>query len=220
MIFEAVEKWNGTETVAIPIPSIKQIAGRAGRYKAPKVDAHVKPDETSIPLPPAPQVGYVTTIDRSDLKAVRKALSTDVKPIKSAGIIPRSEHIELFAAQFPPKKPFSQILKQMNEYLRTSELFHPCSLRENIEIAVLFDDIKDLTVADRMTFIMAPIGNDPKTKLAVRNMATCVANNADGSILRISAIDLEALDIVPKTIFDLQRLEALHKALIVYLWLS
>ncbi|KAI5855783.1 P-loop containing nucleoside triphosphate hydrolase protein [Tricharina praecox] len=220
VIFEAVEKWNGTATVAIPVPSIKQIAGRAGRYKAPKVDAHVKPDETSIPLPPVSQVGYVTTIDRSDLKAVRKALSTEVKPIKSAGILPRSEHIELFAAQFPSKKPFSEVLKQMNEYLRTSELFHPCSLRENIEIAVLFDDIEGLTVADRMTFIMAPIGNDAKTKLAVRNMANCVAHNTDGSILRISAIDLEALDMIPTTIFDLQRLEALHKALIVYLWLS
>ncbi|KAF8252184.1 P-loop containing nucleoside triphosphate hydrolase protein [Wilcoxina mikolae CBS 423.85] len=221
VIFEAVEKWNGERTVGIPIPSIKQIAGRAGRYKVPgRIDAQVKLDETSTPLPPAPQVGYVTTLDRSDLRAVRKALSTDVKPIKTAGVLPLTNHIELFAAQFQSEIPFSKILRQLEQYIRTSDLFHPCSLKESIEIAQLFDDITDLTVSDRMTFIMAPIGRDPKTKQAVIKMAECVAYNTDGSILRINDIDLEALDITPRTIIDLQRLEALHKALIVYLWLS
>jgi ATP-dependent RNA helicase SUPV3L1/SUV3 len=151
---------------------------------------------------------------------VRKALTTDVKPIKTAGISPQEGHITLFAAQFPPSEPFSRILQRLEDYVRTSDLFHPCSLRENVESAELFDDVLGLTVKDRLTFIKAPIGRDPKTRMAVKKMAQCVADNLDGSILRIEGIDLEALDMTPKNIVDLQRLEALHKALIVYLWLS
>lgn len=177
-------------------------------------------DETSTPLPPAPQVGYVTTLDHGDLKAVRKALSTEVKPIKTAGVLPLSHHIEIFAAQFPPDKPFSQILDELEQYVRTSDLFHLCSFKEHIVVAKLFDDIKSLTATDRMVFIMAPIGRDPRTQLAIQKMAECVAYNLDGSILQIEEMDLEALDTNPTTIIDLQRLEVLHKALIVYLWLS
>jgi ATP-dependent RNA helicase SUPV3L1/SUV3 len=151
---------------------------------------------------------------------VRRALTTDVKQIKTAGISPQEGHIALFAAQFPPTEPFSRILQRLEDYVRTSDLFHPCSMRENIEAAELFDDVKGLTVKDRMTFIKAPIGRDPKTRSAVKKMAQCVAENLDGSILRIEGIDLEALDMTPRNIIDLQRLEALHKSLIVYLWLS
>lgn len=208
-------------TVAIPIPSIKQIAGRAGRYKVPgRKDAQVKVDETSEPLPPAPQVGYVTTLDRADLKAVRRALSTEVKPIKTAGVLPLTHHIEVFAAQFSSELLFSRILGELEQYVRTSDLFHLCSFKEQIEASKLFDDIEGLTAADRMVFIMAPIGRDLRTQTAIRRMARCVADNSDGSILGIREMDLEALDTNPTTIIDLQRLEVLHKALIVYLWLS
>jgi len=165
-------------------------------------------------------MGYVTTLDAPDLKIVRKALAAEVPPIQTAGILPLTGHIELFAAQFAAGTPFSFVLKKLEEYLRTSSLFHTCSLKENIEHAELLDSIEALTVADRMVFIMAPIGSNPTTKLAVRKMAECVALGDDGSVLNITGFDLEALDVVPITTTDLQRLEALHKALIVYLWLS
>ena len=177
-------------------------------------------DENSKPLPPAPQVGYVTTLDRADLKAVRRALSTEVKSIKTAGVLPLSHHIEVFAAQFPSDWRFSQVLSELEQYVRTSGLFHLCSFKEQIEASKLFDDIEGLTVADRMVFIMAPIGRDPRTQSAIHRMARCVADNSNGSILGIREMDLEALDTNPTTILDLQRLEVLHKALIVYLWLS
>lgn len=220
MIFEATEKWNGKQTVSIKIPDIKQISGRAGRYKVPgaKPAPALKPGQPWTP--PTPQVGYVTTLEKTDLKVVRNALRTEVAPIQTAGIMPLPYHIEMFAAQFPSSKPFSEILHEMSQYLRTSKLFHMCSMTEQVESARLFDKIPSLTVADRMTFIIAPIGRDAKTKLAVQKMAEAVAKGEDGSVLANEAIDLEALDVNAQSIEHLQRLEALHKSLIVYLWLS
>ena len=221
MIFETTEKWNGKETITIKVPDIKQMAGRAGRFKVPGCkDAPLKFDAAGNTLPPVGPVGYVTTLDESDLKVVRTALVTDAKPIRTAGILPLAYHVELFASQFPSTKPFSEILREMADYMRTSNIFHMCSMDEQIETAKLFDEIPGLTVADRMTFVIAPIGRDPKTRLAVQKMAECVADGLDGSVLNIGAVDLEALDIKTKSVEHLQRLEALHKSLIVYLWLS
>ena len=177
------------------------------------------PKDTCAPLPAAPCIGYVTTLDKYDLRAVDRALSTEVKMIKTAGLLPRRDDIVKFAALYPPKKPFSEVLRTLADFIRTSDIFHPCSLDDNIESAQLFDDVR-LSVEDRLVFIMAPIGRDPKCRLATTMMAECIAENKDGSILNIPCIDLEALDVEPMNIGDLQRLEALHKTLIVYLWLS
>ncbi|KAI5799958.1 P-loop containing nucleoside triphosphate hydrolase protein [Geopyxis carbonaria] len=220
VIFEATEKWNGTSTVAIEVPQVKQIAGRAGRYKVHNKNDAVQKEETLVPLPAAPQPGYVTTLEKYDHKTLATAMATNVHQIKTAGILPLPQHVVHFASQFKASVPFSTILRRLEEFMATSTLFHPCSLRENILYAELIDSVKALTVEERLTFIAAPLGNTIEAKNAFRKMAECVADGLDGSLLRIPGIDLEILDQTPTTISDLKRFESLHKVLILYLWLS
>ncbi|KAI5786719.1 P-loop containing nucleoside triphosphate hydrolase protein [Pyronema domesticum] len=222
VIFETTTKWNGEAMVGIDISSIKQIAGRAGRFKVPgRDDGPVALGPDGKPLPPKPQVGWVTTLEPKDLRAVKSALQTNVEPIRTAGILPTVAQIEYFASQYPENTKFSDIMKKMLEYIKVSELFHTCDLKESIEVAAIFDDIKELSVADRMTFIMSPINSRNERACAVaRRMAECVAWAEDGSVLKLYDMDLEALDILPTTTEDLQRLETLHKMLIHYLWIS
>ncbi|KAI5818121.1 P-loop containing nucleoside triphosphate hydrolase protein [Pyronema omphalodes] len=222
VIFETTTKWNGEAMVGIDIPSIKQIAGRAGRFKVPgRDDGPVTLGSDGKPLPPKPQVGWVTTLEPRDLRAVKNALQTTVEPIRTAGILPTVGQIELFASQYPKDTKFSVILKKMLEYIQVSELFHTCDLKESIEVAAIFDDIQELSVADRMIFIMSPINSRNERACAVAHrMAECVAWAEDGSVLKLYDMDLEALDIPPTTAEDLQRLENLHKMLIHYLWIS
>ncbi|CUS07738.1 unnamed protein product [Tuber aestivum] len=221
MIFETTIKWNGSEYEAISVPHAKQIAGRAGRYRVAVSKHNSRADETVVPLPPAPSVGLVTTLDEVDYQSLKYAMSVTPKPIPTAGILPTSSQIEEFASLFPPNKELSFILKEMDEAMRTAKLFHICRVEEQIKTARLLEGIPGLRIIERLQFCMAPIGRDLKVQEAVRSMAACVGSNKDGSFLKIPNVDLEVLDIDnPKTMPVLQRLESLHKTILAWLWLS
>ncbi|RPB00989.1 hypothetical protein L873DRAFT_1678304 [Choiromyces venosus 120613-1] len=221
MIFETTIKWNGSEYEAISVPHIKQIAGRAGRYKVAVSKHNIQADETVAPLPAAPSVGLVTTLDEVDYKSLKYAMSVTPKSIPTAGILPTSSQIEEFASLYPPDKELSFILKEMDETMRTAKLFHICRVEEQIKTARLLEGILGLRILEKLQFCMAPIGRDLKVQEAVRRMAECVGSNKDGSLLEIPNVDLEVLDIDnPKTMPVLQRLESLHKTILVWLWLS
>lgn len=68
---------------------------------------------------------------------------------------------------------------------------------------------------------MAPIPSDPMVQDAAVELAQRLADNRDASVLAIEALDLDILDIEnPTRPEELRRLEGLHKALLLYLWLS
>lgn len=219
VIFESVEKFDGQQLSAITVPQLKQIAGRAGRYKAFNKDAAVKPEDTTAILPAAPQVGYVTSLQKSDLKAISTSLNQVVVPMPTAGILPTEAQFITFAAQFPPEQKFSTTIKYMNNYLQTSGNFHICSLDEAIQIAELFDDLP-LSITDRITFINAPIGRHPTILLVARNMAKVLAVDGEASPLNIPGFDVELLDKEATDAAGLVALETLHKCLILYIWLA
>jgi len=221
MVFEATIKWNGSEYEAISVPQVKQIAGRAGRYKVAVSKHNIQADETLTPLPAAPSIGLVTTLDEVDYQSLKYAMSVTPKPIPTAGILPTSSQIEEFASLYPPDTELSFLLRAMDGAMRTTKLFHICDLEQHIMTAKLVEGIPGLRILEKLQFCMAPIGRDLKVQGAVRRMAECVGSNKDGSLLRIPGVDLEVLDIDgSKSVPILQRLESLHKIILVWLWLS
>ncbi|KAG0131033.1 P-loop containing nucleoside triphosphate hydrolase protein [Tuber indicum] len=221
MIFETTIKWNGSEYEPISVPHIKQIAGRAGRYKVAVSRHNIQADETIAPLPAAPSVGLVTTLDEVDYQSLKYAMSVTPKPIATAGILPNSSQVEEFASLYPPDKELSFTLKTMDEAMHTRKLFHICRVETQIKTAKLLEGITGLRILEKLQFCMAPIGRNVTVQEAVRKMAECVGYNKDGSLLEIPNLDLEVLDIDnPKTMPVLQRLESLHKTILVWLWLS
>jgi len=221
MIFETTIKWNGSEFEAISVPQVKQIAGRAGRYKVAVSRHNTQADETLTPLPAVPSKGLVTTLDEVDYQSLKYAMSVTPKPIPTAGVLPTSSQIEEFASLYPPDRELSFLLNAMDRVMRTSNLFHICHLEQQIKTAKSLEGIPGLRTLEKLQFCMAPIGRDVKVQEAVTRMAECVGSNKDGSFLKIPGVDLEVLDTDnPKSILALQRLEALHKTILVWLWLS
>lgn len=216
-------KFNGTTTVPVSIPAIKQIAGRAGRFrvagaKTPVISA----DDTVAPLPAAPSVGLVTTLDKVDYSPLKYAMSVTPKPLKTAGIMATGNHIEEFSTLFPPTTPFHVVLQKLRDYAATNRsLFHLCSFEDHVTVAKAISGIKGLSVSERLQFCMAPISRDPAVQDAALDMAQILADNGDGSALNIKSFDLDVLDIENPTMAgELRRLEGLHKSLLLYLWLS
>lgn len=228
IIFESTSKSNGSVYKTIPIHEIKQIAGRAGRYRSAAQDLTVNQDDRTdvggleTMNSREKNLGLVTTLESLDLPILRKAMEADPAPILTAGILPPASILQRFASFFPPGTAFSYVLLRLHELSRMHSRYHLCDLRDQIGIADVINDIEKLTIHDRIVFCSAP-GNlrAPGTSETFRAMAKCVANQGGGALLDIPEIDLDILD-QPMTAGRtyLSRLESLHKALILYLWLS
>ena len=203
----------------LPISEIRQIAGRAGRYRTVNQDLQKNVVGAS---PPANAMGLVTTLDDADLPMVQHALTTEPKPISTAGLFPPLSVVQRFSASLPPETPFSHVLLHLHELSQLHPRFHLCLIEENLRIAQLIDSFKGLSVEDRLIFCAAP------TRLRVEGMenallefARCVGEHKSGKLLDIPNLPLDILEQEPTGKRDyLQKLENLHLILVLYIWLS
>ncbi|RKF59757.1 ATP-dependent RNA helicase suv3, mitochondrial [Erysiphe neolycopersici] len=239
IIFETTQKFDGNERRVMETSEIKQIAGRAGRYKTGKSDVTderktlLSNDSTLEPSnddkhdlkAKKSSPGLVTTLNRADFMTIKKCLSVEAPSITKVGISPPSDIVLRFASYFPPSTPFSYILLRLYEISSTVLPFTLCMPREEIAIADLIQPF-DLSSRDRLTFTAAPIStNDPSMAKIIKELASCLSCQSGGKLLDLKSFKLELLDI---NINDhptgskgyLREAESLHKALTLYLWLS
>lgn len=194
------------------MPEIKQIAGRAGRYR-PAMPTEADTDAS---------VGLVTSFESVDLPYIKEAMGEEPPPLNAAGIIPPDGVFHKFAAYFPPEVPFHYVLKRLMEVATVNRLFFLCDASNQLEGTILLDPVRGLSIDDRLLLMAAPIhtANSQSCKIA-ESFAKCVAQNTGGRLLDIESLPLEALEMpVSGKKEYLQRLEILHKAVILYLWLS
>ena len=201
---------------------IKQIGGRAGRFRA---GAQVKDDGSSPGKPhdaaPA-EVGLVTSFDTLDFANVMRGMQSEPTPVLTAGIFPTSQIVSQFAAFFPLGTPLSYILRRINELALMHPRFHTCDLRDQVRVADIIEQVKDLTISDRLIFCAAPVNlATEEARKTCRAFAKCVANNGGGGLLEIAELDLDLLDKkVTRDPYYRTQLEDLHKSLILYMWLG
>ncbi|KAB8297714.1 hypothetical protein EYC80_001521 [Monilinia laxa] len=230
VILESVERHNGTDIMTLPLSEIKQIAGRAGRYKTANDAVKAGPldvTDGTPAIPTEPPVGLVTTIRQEDYEVLSRAMSRDAIQMTSAGIFPPASVIERFAEYFPKQTPFSYIMLRLHDIGSLSNQFYLCKLKDQIGISDVIQEF-DLTIRDRLIFIAAPVSlRDPGVVGVLKALARCVADNTGGHILDIPELNLELLDVDPDA-FDRQKqrvdyvrsIESLHKVITLYLWLS
>ena len=238
IVFESTYKYNGRKFEPIPTAHLKQIAGRAGRYRvAPqamltsdslqssgdKNGGELLTNPTSIPIERS-NVGLVTTLERMDYPRIRRAMKVETEPVMAAGIFPPGSVVVKFAAYFAPGTPFSYVLRRLHEVSTLNSRYFLCDLKDQIYVADIIEPVKNLTIEDRIMFCAAPVsGREVEFHSIVVSFAQCVANSEEVSsdLLDIPTLPLEILDrelTLDRTY--LAKLEVLHKALILYLWLS
>ncbi|KAF2812919.1 uncharacterized protein BDZ99DRAFT_381376 [Mytilinidion resinicola] len=246
VIFEAASKHNGVSHVPLKIAEVKQIGGRAGRYRtahqatvedtaslqkpdgsATNVDSN---DASALSViegrketPQSQQtVGYVTTLEAFDHRAVEYAMNAEAEPITTAGIFPPALIIERFASYFPPGTPFSYVLLRLNEISRIHPRYQLCALKDALRIADAIQPVKTLTIADRIILIAAPCGmRDPLQREMILEFAKRIGEQRTAPLLDITQFNFDLLDQEPTGKREyLAALESFHKGLVLYLWLS
>jgi len=226
IIFESTTKHDGLSFRIIHTSEIKQIGGRAGRYKSAHdaVKEGLASSKDGGPIKPS-NVGYVTTLQNFDLPVVRKGMETDAKPITTAGIIPPDSVLKRFASYFPPGTPFSYILLRLYDISSISSNFFLCPVKDQILIADIIEPYK-LTISDRLKFIAAPCSiREPQYVEVLEELAKCVADQSNGHLLDLKSLPLDLLDMEVHEYSNgimgyLKEAEFLHKAITTYLWLS
>ena len=253
-----MEKRTPYSTGPLDIASVKQIAGRAGRFKvapvaptklagnqseakkvaagsaaAKSVEAErvaVEPaaansaaeDSVIVSEPPAQTIGYVTTLMEKDLPLVKQAMTATVPPLTKAGILPTDEMFCRFASLFPRETPFSYMLQRLFTSAQLHPLFRIDMKHAAIATADLLQTVSGLSIPDRLTLLQAPISSRNEEMIPIaRELADCIANHRPGHVLDLKSIRIEVLDHKgPSNLDHLQKLEVLHKSLVLYNWLS
>jgi ATP-dependent RNA helicase SUPV3L1/SUV3 len=217
VIFESAYKFDGHAFRPLKVTEVKQIGGRAGRFRT------ATQERMGITAKPAP--GEVTAFDKEDLSIIKRAFNAEAGPIPTAGLFPPPSIIERFHSYFPPRTPISFVLGRLRELSRLSDRFHMCDFSTAMEIAEVIKDL-NLSVSDRCIFLNVPIDlRDTRQIAALRAFAGCVAELGNGHLLDFDVIDLDLLDMKrPNTRHEQaiyqNSLESLHQTITMYLWLS
>ncbi|KAG9252644.1 P-loop containing nucleoside triphosphate hydrolase protein [Emericellopsis atlantica] len=220
VILDSTFKYDGSQERPLTFPEIKQIGGRAGRYRTAS-----RPGEDAAES--RPSSGYVTTMEKVDLKSVSKAFSRPVNDLETAYIAPPPGIVERFASYYPPTTPLSFILMRIKSAAALGPRYQLCITSELLEIADLVQHL-NLSIYDRMTLGYMPVKlNAAESRDTVVALARVIAENSKGDLLDIPEIPLEYLDFKIEDVLGgkaahnhLNKLEILHIALNQYIWLS
>ncbi|KAI5868456.1 P-loop containing nucleoside triphosphate hydrolase protein [Durotheca rogersii] len=230
VVFEQTHKRTRTGYRIMTTSELKQIGGRAGRYKTARQDIesragsgsdNKKGTVESKSRPP----GLVTALEDADLGILQRAFDREAEPLKTAGIQPPPSMIERFHSYFPPNTPFSYVVSRLRDLAQMSPRFHMCFLGEVLAVADLIQPYP-MSVYDRCVFLNAPVSLRERNGAQVlQAFARCVSNMGGGDLLDIPEISLEVLDLSAEDLDitkaeHLRELEALHKTITLYLWLT
>ena len=226
VVFEAVTKHDGMEYRDLTVPELKQIGGRAGRFRTARDDASPDASEGgSGANTGGDKLGLVTCMEAEDLPLIHRAFRTDAKPLDKCYVCPPGHIIEKFYAYFPPNTPLSYVLLRIQDIAQTSPRFEVSVKGDMLETADTIEEF-ELSLDDRLVLINAPTSpRDAGMKDVTKALARCIANMDGGHLLDIKEIDLEVLEIKLENFVGskseyLSRLEGLHKAIVLYLWVS
>ncbi|EEY58821.1 ATP-dependent RNA helicase SUPV3L1, putative [Phytophthora infestans T30-4] len=198
VVFATVKKYSGSSGGMIDIPPslAKQIAGRAGRYGS---------DFAS---------GEATCVLEEDLEYLKESYDEVPTPLTSAGLFPSSEQMEEFARQLPGITDLADLVDKYVMLARLDGDYFMCNHQDMKDAATLLRET-ELTLSDRFTFCMSPVGL--RNPLARRVFLEYARAHSLGQSVRL---DIYLPKYAPRTAEALGDVEIKAKIIDLYLWLS
>ena len=215
IIFASMTKFDGKSVRSLEPTEVKQIAGRAGRYKSRF------------------EHGEVTVLHEQDLPALRRALNAPLQPLAMAGLAPTFEQLSSFDRASKGALPFSELLRAFEEAARVGRRYFCVSMDSMVRNAEVLDRVDAwnaekaekagssqhednlLGLLERHTFCMAPL--DARDSLHATLLTKWATDLSRGKPVRIRYAPPTRK---PSTHEEMQQLESYFKALDGYLWLA
>ncbi|KAA8909701.1 hypothetical protein TRICI_004410 [Trichomonascus ciferrii] len=215
IVFTTVRKFDGVQEAKVPIAQIKQIGGRAGRYRIAGQAKKTGDDVND-------EVGRVTAMSKKDLKYIRQCFEVSTPKIRRAGLFPSEAVLRQYALVMGYNTPFHSILGMLSRYSITSEHYELSDIRQMIEAARVFDGVHRLTFEDKLVLAKAPVNmKNPIVKRAFIRFCQVIANGESKNIVEIPDTGIQYLrmtNLPMGTASDTY--ESVHRMINLFLWLS
>lgn len=193
IIFSETVKFDGTQRRDLTSSEIKQIGGRAGRFKSRFPE------------------GRIAATSHESLSLIRRAFSATDQNHKT-GLLPLSEHIETFERLIPDIK-LAAVLNIFSEAAVVSNNYFLCNMDDVMELANRIDHL-NLPLKDKYALASAPCYlQEPIVIDYFEQFCTSLAMGEDVRMPTIS-------DIVRRRRENIKTLEAVYMIVDLYLWLS
>lgn len=218
-MFETITKYDGRNFVYLSPSQVKQIAGRAGRFKSASLNAEKGESRPK---------GHVTTLHHDDLAYLQDCMVHETEFIERAGIFPPNNLIAQLSSKFSPSTPLNIVLERSLQSASRSDLYFVCDLSVQSQIGRIVSSIRELSLTEKLTLSTAPVKlRDPIMDKVLRDFARAIVKGRPCTILDFDKIDMKLLERgIPeqKNIANinkvLHQLESLHGTVNLYLWLS
>lgn len=210
VIFTTNVKFNGKDLVDLTSSNIKQIGGRAGRFKAKSVGL-------DIPR------GFISTLDSQVLSAVRKGIDAPIQYLDHVIIWPPDEICASIMTKFPPKTSPSVLLETIAGRLEqnSTKLFRLSDLKNRLTVLKIFQDMEDIPFFDKLRLSNAPVKDLPLVKRAFHHFCSTIAKRHTRGLLSYP-LPFEVLDFkcIPDEKFNLELYESLYNIIMLFFWLG
>ena len=215
-----MEKFDSGQLRHLYAPQIKQIAGRAGRFRV--AGAEESPGDVG---------GSTTTIRSQDLPVLIEGLAAENPPLEQAMLWPPWRVFEKFSQEFPDGTPLATMVSQFADLGATTGHYRVLESETQIILAQAIEDIGGIDLESRYSITLAPIAtrNQDEVDLFIR-LATVLARAKPVTVESPTLkIPLWFIDKVPGdlkvgngkwTAVKLHTLEMIHKLIMIYCWLS
>ncbi|KAL3359539.1 hypothetical protein AABB24_016209 [Solanum stoloniferum] len=198
IIFSTLQKFDGVEVRDLTVPEIKQIAGRAGRYKS------------NFP------VGEVTCLNADDLPLLHSSLDYPSPVLERAGVFPNFDLLYMYS-RLHPKHGIHEILEHFMDNAKLSEHYFIANCDELLKVAAIIDTLP-LSLHDKYLFCISPVEMDDD--ISSQGLTQFATNYSNNGLVRLREIFTPGTLKVPTSHTALKELESIHKVLDLYVWLS
>lgn len=212
VIFTTSLKFNGTESVPLTISTIKQIGGRAGRFKDHNIES----------------TGFITAIDNRTLDDIRKGMQSDIPPINKMIAWPPDEIFFNLFINSPKSIKVSELLQLVNDDINAKEvdktsIFQSPDVARLIERLITYEHMSHLNFTDKLLLCTAPMKNDPMVQKTFIKFCETIANKERKSLLDYGFPFDKLLDyqqILEGSKVELAEYESLYNIIMLFCWLS
>lgn len=216
IVFEKAKKFDGNAMVPLQPSAVKQIAGRAGRFSLDRGELE----------------GFVTALQRNDLKYVKQQMKSPIVEIEKACIWPTNEVWMQYLAESNKNMPLKEIFSSLNMKASDNKQYFLSDMEDRLLVLQMLSasrlDLR-IPIEEQLKLVLAPVGLQVASPTVLKTVLKYFSNIADrltGTVFDFGFLQKQLLAAEPKeyaTTEDIMQtlvmLEDSHKLVMLFMWL-
>lgn len=221
VIFDSHKKFNGQDLQLLESPIVKQIGGRAGRFKvAPSAGSKAGKGKVIKELTEDESIGHVSAFFSDTLSHVKEMMDTPTIELQKAYIWPSDEVWTHYMSEFPARTPFLTVLDAFEKEVQDSKFYRIADTRDRRAMSEVFKNVPGLLIGDQLRIGTAPLGSQlPLFKEVIHAYSDHIAKGFTKTVLDFNELPIKDITKVSST-NNLPNFENLHKYTLLFMWMN